>query len=672
MAARMPCRGPDGTTAWADGPAAFAHLKLSVTPESIREVQPTVDAASGAVLVADMRLDGREELAHKLGLGRTAISARGPTDADLLMAAYLTWGAAAPEHLDGDFAFAIWDPRDRTLFAARDPFGTRTLYYHHVRGGLFAVASEAKALLALPEIPDRIDEVRLAQYLSATRTEAVRSIFGAVQRLPAAHALRASTATLRTWKYYETKAATGLGALEGTEGVDAFRERFETAVRDRVRSAFPVGAQLSGGLDSSSIAVVARDAVADQGLGRLHTFTLTFDETPSSDERDYAQAVLELGGFEPHVVSADALSPLGNLAEVYATLDDGLVGGTQHQGWALLLAARQAGVRVLLDGFDGDTVVDHGDSLLREKAEAGDWASFARLANATVARYRSADHRQDFEEILASHAAVFGHYGWPALLNQAAYGSRAQFLRSLWKASRDAGVDARDALWKLRHRLVLSRARNRRDRQAHGVGRYRDLPSFVDRGFAERVGVDLEPEAGAADPGAGRIVPLRERQREALSAPHIVGALHTPAHLAASLGFDLVHPFFDRRLVELCLALPPEQSFAEGWTRFVLRKAMDARLPHPVAWRTGKAKMTPAVERALTLHDGARLQSLARDPGWLADYLDVDALRAYARPDRRLSEREMTHLAWIATAIAWLTQQWPDGPSCPSIHAANP
>ena len=669
MAARMPHRGPDGTTAWGDGAAALAHLRLAVTPESLRETQPAVHAESGVALVADVRLDGREDLAHRLGLPRgSVLQDDGPTDADLLMRAYLQWGQAAPEHLDGDYAFAVWDPRDRTLFAARDPFGPRTFYYHHVPGELFAFASEAKALLALPEVPDRIDEVRLGHYLAGVRDGLERSAFEAIRVLPASQALRARADEVVTWPYYELRAATGLGRLDGPAGVEAFRERFETAVRDRVRSAFPVGSQLSGGLDSSAVTVVAREAVEARGIGPLHTFTLTFDETPSADEREYAQAVLDQGGYEPHFVPTGPLSPLGNLGEVYETLDDGLVGGTQHQGWAMLLASREAGVRVVLDGFDGDTVVSHGDMLLREMAEAGDWARFARQAAAVAERFRAADHRQDFEDILSTYDGVFGQYGWPVLVNEAAYGSRARFLWHLRRAARDAGIDAADALRRLRPRLLKSRAANRRDRASWGLGRPVDSPSFIDRAFAARVGVDPEPDLAGSDPGTERLRPLRELQRDQLASPHFLRSTETPAHLAAALGLEIAHPFFDRRLVELTLALPPEQSFSEGWTRYVLRKALEPRLPPSVAWRTGKAMMTPAVRRALLLHDGERLRSLAREPGWLADYVDVGTLRDYVGRLDSLTERERTHLTRLSTAMTWLSRQWPNGPEAPSVY----
>lgn len=662
MAERIVHRGPDGIERWASGMAAVVHLRLAVTPESLREQQPCVDPASGTVLVADVRLDGREDLVSRLGLERRVLAAPdGPTDAELLVRAYLKWGTDTPRHLDGDFAFVVWNPRDQTIFAAVDPFGVRTLYTHDAPGKLFAFASEAKALLALSDVPDSIDEVRLAHYLSGTRTDLERSIFAAIRAMPPAHALLADRTGARIWQYYQISPARGLGSLEGEAGVEAFRERFDAAVRDRTRSAFPVGAQLSGGLDSSSIAVVARDALVERGAGPLHTFTLTFEETPTTDERAYAQAVLDQGGFAPHFVPADTLSPLGNIEEVYSHLDDGLVGGTQHQGWALLLAARDAGVRVVMDGFDGDTVVEHGTTRLREAAARADWKAFNQMAHAVLRTYGEADHLQEFQRALTTFSGIFGQYGWPVLLDQAELGSRWRALRSIRIAQRDAGIDATDALHKLWRSLVRPRWVNRRRREASWRMRPNKIPQFIDAAVAERNGIDLTSVSLSRMDKLG-LKSVRQLQLEKLSGPGVLGELRTPSHLAAALGFDLTHPFFDRRVVELCLALPPEQSFSEGWTRLVLRRAMDGRLPDAVTWRVGKARMTPAVDRALRVYDADRLRTLAANPGWLADYLDMDVLRRYAQLDRPLTDMEMTRLAWISTAILWLNRQWPNGP----------
>jgi asparagine synthase (glutamine-hydrolysing) len=193
------------------------------------------------------------------------------------------------------------------------------------------------------------------------------------------------------------------------------------------------------------------------------------------------------------------------------------------------------------------------------------------------------------------------------------------------------------------------------------------VPPLVNRGWARSLGVALRPEVlGAA--GEHQRLTLRERQQQLLAAPQILGSVRPGAHLAGALGFDLAHPFFDRRLVELCLALPPDLSFRDGWTRYVLRQSMSGRLPDAVAWRIGKAKMTPAVERAVREFDEPRLRAVAQDPGWLADVLDMDAFRRFAAPDRPLTELEMTHLAWISTAVVWLNRQWPCGPASPSIY----
>jgi hypothetical protein len=95
---------------------------------------------------------------------------------------------------------------------------------------------------------------------------------------------------------------------------------------------------------------------------------------------------------------------------------------------------------------------------------------------------------------------------------------------------------------------------------------------------------------------------------------------------------------------------------------------MDGRLPDSVAWRVGKAMLTPTFERAFELHDRERLADLARNPGWMADYLDMDAFRRFASKERTLTEKEETMLAWVATAMIWLNGQWPSGPEGPSIY----
>ncbi|HWP41854.1 MAG TPA: asparagine synthetase B, partial [Blastocatellia bacterium] len=146
-------RGPDGQNAWSEGAVGLGHQMLRTTPESLLENLPLANSTNEIVITADARLDNRDELIELLGFGaepREQIS-----DSQLILAAYEAWDERCLERILGDFAFAIWDGKKQRLFCARDRFGVKPFYYYS-SAGLFAFASEIKALLSLQEIPRRL------------------------------------------------------------------------------------------------------------------------------------------------------------------------------------------------------------------------------------------------------------------------------------------------------------------------------------------------------------------------------------------------------------------------------------------------------------------------------------------------------------------------------------
>ena len=155
-------RGPDGTGVWCEGPAGLGHLMLWTTPESLLERLPLVSPGGHLVLTADARIDNRADLIRTLALGGRPAEAL--TDSHLILAAYEKWGERCPEHLLGDFAFALWDARQHRLFCARDHMGVKPLYYYK-SPRLFACASELKALFYLPEVPRRVNDMRVVDHL---------------------------------------------------------------------------------------------------------------------------------------------------------------------------------------------------------------------------------------------------------------------------------------------------------------------------------------------------------------------------------------------------------------------------------------------------------------------------------------------------------------------------
>src|SRR5690625_2153589 len=186
MAASMAHRGPDGISAWADGPVGLAHCAMHTTPEAEHERQPLADPLSGCVITADARIDNREELLRILR--PTPSDGEVITDVDLILAAYLRWGTSAPEHLVGDFAFAVWDPREQHLFCTRDHIGIKPFYYH-LDGKTLYFGSEIKAIRSVAGPGFDINEERVAEFIAKQAISPDSTFFVNIYRLPSSHSL---------------------------------------------------------------------------------------------------------------------------------------------------------------------------------------------------------------------------------------------------------------------------------------------------------------------------------------------------------------------------------------------------------------------------------------------------------------------------------------------------
>jgi len=273
MQATVAHRGPDAQGTWSEGCAGLGHRMLWTTPESKREKLPLASDRGKLVLTADARVDNRDELAAALGLSRPLAEI---TDGELILAAYERWGERCPEYLQGDFAFGIWDRRKQVLFCARDRFGVKPLYFYSSTKTV-AFSSEIKALLSVPDVPCRLNEVSVAYYLTSMFEDTASTFYLDIQRLPPAHSLTVSLQGTRLRCYWTLDPSRELRLGSDDEYAEGFRETFMEAVRCRLRSAYPVGSLLSGGLDSSAVTCVARNLLAQDENGHLATFSAIFD-----------------------------------------------------------------------------------------------------------------------------------------------------------------------------------------------------------------------------------------------------------------------------------------------------------------------------------------------------------------------------------------------------------
>ena len=307
MTDSMAVRAPDREQIWVDGPVGFGHALLRTTDDHGDDRQLTT--LDGEVwITADARIDARTDLVRKLD-ARVDGSLRRSSDAELILHAYDVWGERCVEHLLGDFAFAIWDGRTRSLFCARDHFGVKPFFYATVPGGV-VFSNTLDCVRLHPEVSTALNEVAIADFLlHGWNQDPAATTFAGVQRLPAAHTLTMEQAGHRTRRYWTIPSDGRLRYRRAHEYVDSFKELLRVAVGDRLR-ANAVSVAMSGGLDSTSIAATARQLMSDRnGRSPLRAHTVVYDSLIPDNERHYAGIAAEALGVPISFFAADQYRP---------------------------------------------------------------------------------------------------------------------------------------------------------------------------------------------------------------------------------------------------------------------------------------------------------------------------------------------------------------------------
>jgi asparagine synthase (glutamine-hydrolysing) len=602
MLARMAHRAPDGSAAWHEAHVAFGLGLLRSLPEDPEAA--TVLEDGDLVLVADVRLDNRDEL-----LASLPDSDAGASDAQLVLLGYRLWGDDCPSRLLGDFAFAVFDRSARRLFAARDHLGVKPFYYRAEAAG-FAFASEPKALFApgapFPPIALKdIDEARVVDHLRATVTDAHATFYSAIRRLPAGHKLGlvAGGAPVVS-RYWELQA----GRRTAGDTAATFRSLFREAVRCRLRSPAPAAVMLSGGLDSSSIACVASDLRKAESGPPVDSFSMVFDETPEWNERPFIEVPLRAGMFSPRFIPADRYAPFDGFDRLLAEQDAVFAAPGLAVGRGLSERVAAEGFRVLLSGHGGDEVVSHGMGRLRELAEGGRWRTLWREAHGV--------------------AALYGEPGWRIFAKGVLYHGRfrgAHRLRRLVARLPSAPSDKAGLV----NRALLDRT---------DAGRRRQATPAASRPFTEQ-----------ADHLAILRSPLQAYGLEVLDLA------------TAAVGVETRYPFLDKRLVEFCLSLPAEEKLDGGWTRLILRRAMEGILPPAIQWRRDKLDFSPHIIGGMLAHHRALIDEIVEhDVDGVGAYAHMPAVRAAYRRMKAAGQRASggdAQAVWRTVALSlWLRQ----------------
>lgn len=530
-------RGPDDHGTYFSGPVGFGHQRLSIIDLDAGR-QPMCNEDETIWIVFNGEIYNYLELRQDLDRDHTF---RTHTDTEVIVHLYEEYGERCVDRLNGMFAFAIWDWRQRRLFAARDRLGIKPFYWHQ-NAERFAFASEPKALLAAGLVKADVDPLALQQYLNFQCCLGDLTLFRGIRRLEPGHYLTvrpdrdSEPSITRYWDFDY------MVDVHHTEEyfVDQLQVLLQDAVRLQLRSDVPVGAYLSGGIDSSTVVCLASQAYG----GDFHTFTGGFREGPEYDETRYAQVVANHTGSTHHVVWPTAAEFADRMPWLIYMMDEPAAGPGLFPQHAVSRLARDH-VKVVLSGLGGDEI----------------FGGYARYLVAYL------------EQCLKG--AIFGSpekdkyvVTWDSIMPNLPLLSRYQpLLQRFWQAGLFEDMDAR-------YFRLISRANDAeatiaadvwdggaKDRMFEAFQQVFNNPATKSY-FNKMTNFDLKTLLPAL--------------------------LQVEDRTSMSVSLESRVPLLDHRIIELVTQMPPHVRFKGGDTKRVFRDAVKRLLPEAVYRRSDK------------------------------------------------------------------------------------
>jgi asparagine synthase (glutamine-hydrolysing) len=524
--------GPDRQKILARGVSAFVFCLHHITPEDFFERQPLL-FADRFVMLFDGRIDNRSELGDTLGIAASELHSM--ADSMIALKLFDRWGERAFERILGAFAIIVMDLQDGHLICARDHMGLRVLHYHH-SSEHFAVATVPEALFALSWVPRILNKDKVGDTLVNRGLNEETTYYQGINRVPPGCIVRVRDRSFSKDRFWNPENMVDVRFKTDDEYVEAFQERLDAAVKANLRSSRAPCATITGGLDSSSIAVIAADMLAPMGK-KLNTFTAVpeadffreemrgryFDETP------YVRQIAEANpNLIPHFVppsKGPILDQIAKQVRLGGTPNGSIMNGL----WVMDIfdAARSAGHNVMLTGDMGNlTMSYHGRGLFAELLRTGRWL---RL----------------LDEIKSS-----GHQ-WEHMIRT----------------------------WTIGPFVPAPLFRRYRQWRRGGKPPWHKM-SAIHPEFAARSGI--------VDRAAREYLPFdapapRDIRRARIEDFHCYcETADFFAKMRAAFNIDVRTPAFDRRLAEFCIGIPQDQYLHKGRDRWLIRRAMKGRLPEVV------------------------------------------------------------------------------------------
>jgi asparagine synthase (glutamine-hydrolysing) len=533
-------RGPDGEGFHFEPGLAFGHRRLAIIDLATGE-QPMFTEGNRICIVFNGEIFNYRELRQVLE--QRGHSFRTKSDTEVILRAWVEWGGDCVDHIHGQFAFALWDKSEQTLFLARDRLGEKPLYYAMLPDKTFLFGSELKALMADPALPRTIDPLPIEDFFAFGYITDPRTIYTSARKLGAGCTMtlrRGQTPRFR--QYWEPRP--GVHADRDLDkSANALRDRLAAAVQSQLVADVPVGSFLSGGVDSSAITSLMAQAVPDA----LQCFTIGFDD-PRFDERSYASAVASRYGAKQHVeiVSPDDMETVDMLPGIF---DEPFGDSSALPTYRLAKLARRH-VTVALSG-------DGGDELF-----------------AGYRRYLFHGREQALRSIIpgAVRRSVFGTLG--RIYPQLDWAPRALRARQTF---RELSCSAAEGYF---HNVSVvndeMRARLFSPELRRAINGYRAVDVIIEH----------MAKAPTDDPvSAAQYVDLKT---------WLVGDILTKVdRTAMACSLEVRVPMLDPDFVEWSMGLPRQLKLDAGESKIVLKRALEPLVPHEVLYRRKQGFSVP-------------------------------------------------------------------------------
>jgi asparagine synthase (glutamine-hydrolysing) len=579
--------GPERQSIRVLGNVAFAYTHFANTPEAVGSQQPVTGGGGRYTMVFDGRLDNRADLAGALGIDAEAL--RMMSDTHLAVRCWERWRTDAFNKWVGEFAVIIWDAAEQRLLAVRDQLGCRALSYH-LRADRIVLASAPKGLHALADIPRAIDEQKLADALCQLYADGERGYFKDIRRVRTASVLTVGPESAETLTYYRlSENVRDVRYARDEDYVDAARDVLDVAVKSCLRSTGAVGSFMSGGLDSSTVAVTAARMLTQQGK-RLPTYTWVpepgwdgrLEKHCYGDETPYVEQIAaQHPGIELNLVDAAGLGHYHKQEELLHACEMPFRNALNVTwGHAILDKAKARGIKVMLEGGMGNLTLSYrGDGVY-------------------VHHWQQRNFRRLVKELLA----LDGVAGLPRhVLIQLAVPLGPEWLWAFKEWLRGRGGE--------RNRWLRYVAANPKFARAMRIPARAQAAEFNFFGRQE-----ADPRKAWAEATLGRNSGESGEARQGLTAMY---------------GIEMRDPLADRRLFEWCLGVPEDQFHRDGRGRWLIRRLMRGVLPDAVLFKPRDLGRQVCDWHVRLSRDRDRMRSdlhaLARDPD-AARMIDVPRL----------------------------------------------